>query len=69
MGSLGDGEFTRCRVQQMGRSGDGELSVEEMGNSGDGNFTRWRVQEMGSSRDGNCSSYLKIKKPKLLRIV
>ena len=38
-----------------------------MGNSGDVNFTRWRVQEMGSSGDGDCSSYLKIKKTKVVQ--
>ena len=49
--SLGDGEFTRCGVQQMGNSRDRELrrwGVHQMGSSVDGKFTRWRFDEMES---------------------
>ena len=48
--SLGDREFTRCKVQQMGLSGDEELrrwGIQEMETSRDGEFRRWGVHEMG----------------------
>ena len=44
--SSGDGEFTRCGVQQMGNSRD--RGLHEMGSSVDGEFTRSKVDEMGS---------------------
>ena len=38
----GDGEFTRCGVQQMGNSRD--RGEDEMGRAEDGEWTRWGVQ-------------------------